>query len=163
VRVRLEVDLAPAPVGDVRVALRRAEICVAEHLLHGTEVGATLEEMRRERVPEQVWMDAAGLEAGALGELLQDEERARASERAASRVEKQFRPVAAVQVRSAECEIAAHRLGGGAAERDEALLSALPEHADDALVDGDATLLEPDSLRDAEPGAVQELDERAVA
>ena len=163
VRVCLEVHIAAAPVGDVRVALGRAEIRVAEHLLHRAEVGAALEKMRRERVAEEVRMDTARLEAGAVGEFLEDEERAGAGERTAARVEEELRPVAAVEMRAAEGEIAAHGLGGGTAERDEALLAALSEHADDALVDGDAALLEPDGLGHAKPGAVQELDERTVA
>jgi len=35
VRVRLEVQLAPPPVGDVRLQLGRREVGVPEHLLHG--------------------------------------------------------------------------------------------------------------------------------
>ena len=48
VGVRLEVQLAPAPVGDVCVELGRGQVGVPEHLLHGTEVGAALEEVRCE-------------------------------------------------------------------------------------------------------------------
>ena len=76
VRVRGEVRLPAAPVGDVRVALGRGEVGVPEHLLHGAEVGAALEQVGRERVAEQVRVDALGLEPGLLGELAQDEERA---------------------------------------------------------------------------------------
>jgi hypothetical protein len=48
VGVRLEVQLAPAPVGDVRVELRRGQVGMPEHLLHGAEVGAAFEEVRCE-------------------------------------------------------------------------------------------------------------------
>src|SRR5512133_425120 len=74
VRMRLEVQLAPPPIGYVRVELGRREVGVAEHLLHASEVGAALEEMRGERVAEQMGMDALRLEPGLLGEPSQDEE-----------------------------------------------------------------------------------------
>ena len=48
-----------------------------EHLLHGAEVGAALEQVGRERVAEQVRVNALGLEPGLLGEAAEDEERAR--------------------------------------------------------------------------------------
>src|SRR4051794_28021861 len=87
--MRLEVQLAPPPIGYVRVELGRREVRVAEHLLHAAQVGSPLEEMRRERVAEQVGMDAARLEPGLLGEPPQDEERAGAGERAAARVQEE--------------------------------------------------------------------------
>ena len=58
VRVRLEVDLAPAAVRDVRVALGRPQVGVPEHLLDGAEVGAALEQVGGERVAEEVRVDA---------------------------------------------------------------------------------------------------------
>ena len=97
----VEVGLAPAAVGDVRVALGRSEIGVPEHLLHGSEVGAALEQVRRERVAEQVRMDTPGLEAGTRRETSQNEERARPGERAALRVQEELRPVPQVKVRAA--------------------------------------------------------------
>ena len=73
-RVRLEVQLAPPPVGYVRVELSRCQICMPEHLLHGAEIGAAFEEVRGERVAEEVRMNAARLEARLLCELPEDEE-----------------------------------------------------------------------------------------
>ena len=64
VRVRVEVDLAAPAVGDVRVALGRPEVGVPEHLLDRAEVGAALEQVRRERVAEEVRVNALRLEAG---------------------------------------------------------------------------------------------------
>ena len=156
-------DLAASAIGDVRVALGRPEVGVAEHLLHRAEVGAALEEVRRERVAEEVRVDATRLEPGAVGELAQDQECAGAGERAAAGVQEELGPVAAVEMRPAEREVAAHGLGGRPPERDEALLAALSEHAHDALLDRDAVLLEPDGLGHAEAGAVEELHERAIA
>jgi hypothetical protein len=50
-RVRLEIQLSTTPIGYVRVQLGRGEVRVPEHLLHGAEVGAALQQVRRERVP----------------------------------------------------------------------------------------------------------------
>ena len=60
-------------------------------------------------------------------------------------------------------EVAAERLGGLAADRDDPLLVSLADAADEAVVERDRRLLERDGLGDAEAGAVEELDERAVA
>ena len=65
VRVAAEVRLAAAAIRYVRVELGRAEVGMAEHLLDAAEVGAALEQVRRERVAQQVRMDAFRLEAGA--------------------------------------------------------------------------------------------------
>jgi len=159
----LEVDVAAASIRDVGVALRRPEIRMPEHLLHGAQVRSSLEEMCRERMAQEVRMDASGLEAGTVGELAQDEERAGARERSASRVQEELRPIAAVEVRPPEGEIAAHCLCRGTPEWDEPLLSALSEHAHHALLERDAVLLQPDRLGDTQTGAVQELHERPVA
>ena len=162
-RVRVEVDVPASAVGDVRVALRRPEIGVAQHLLHRAQVSASLEEVRRERMPEEVRVHPDGLEARALRELAQDEERAGARERSAARVQEELSAVAAIEVGTTEREVAANGLGGGSSERHETLLPALAEDTDDAFLERDARFLEPGGLRDAQPGAVEELDERAVA
>ena len=93
----------------------------------------------------------------------EDEERSGAGERAALRVEEQLGPVAAVEVRAAAREIAAERLGGVAPERHDPFLAALADHPHEAVVEVDAGLIESHRLGDAEPRAVQELDERVVA
>src|SRR5580765_4219700 len=57
-RVRFSVDVEQLRRVDVRVSLRRAQTRVAEELLDGAQVGAALQEVRRERVPERVRADA---------------------------------------------------------------------------------------------------------
>ena len=52
-----------------------------EHLLDGAQVGASLEQVRRERVAQEVGVDALGLEPCLVGEAAQDEEDAGAGER----------------------------------------------------------------------------------
>jgi hypothetical protein len=70
--MRFKVGLAPAPVGDVCVHLGGREIGVAEHLLDRAEVGAALEQMRCERVAQEVRVDPSGLEARLLSEAAED-------------------------------------------------------------------------------------------
>ncbi len=144
--MRLEVHLAPSTVRDVRVALRRSEIRVAEHLLDGAEVGAAFEQMCRERMAEEMGMDATRLEPGPVRELPQDQECSGARQRAAARVQEELRPIPPVEMSAAEGEIAAHCLGRRAPERHQALLVAFAEHTDDPFFEGDATLLESDRL-----------------
>ena len=91
----------------MRVELGRREVGVAEHLLHAAQVGAALEQVRRERVAEQVRVDALGLEARSLGQTAEDQERAGARERPALRVEEQLHAVAAVEIRAPVREVAA--------------------------------------------------------
>ena len=52
--MELIVDAAHALLEDVRVDLRRGQIGVTEHHLNGAQIGAALEQMRRERVPQHV-------------------------------------------------------------------------------------------------------------
>ena len=163
VRVRLEVQLAPPPVGHVRVQLGRREIGVAEHLLHGAEIGAAFEQVRRERVAQEVRMDAARLESRLLGELAQDEEDAGPRERPAARVEEELHPRLALEMRAAVREVAAQRVDRGTADRDDAFLVPLADAADEAVLEVDGVLVEPGRLAHAQAAAVEELDERAVA
>ena len=136
---------------------------MAEHLLDAAQVGAALEQVGGEGVAQQVRMDPAGLEPGRCREPAEDQEGARASERAALGVQEQLRPVPAVEERPAAGEVAPERLDGLAADRDDPLLAALAEDADDAVVEVDAALAEPDRLRDPQTGTVEELDERPVS
>src|SRR4051794_34502507 len=105
VRMRLKVQLAPSPIGYVRVELRRRQVGVSKHFLNGPEVGAALEEMRRERVAQEVRVHALRLEARLLGEPAKDEERARTGELAAACVEEELGAVALVEIRAAVGEV----------------------------------------------------------
>src|SRR5689334_6644674 len=90
VRVRLEVQLATAAIGYVRIDLRGREIRMAEHLLHGAQVCAAFEQVRGERVAEQVRMHTFRLEPGLGGEPSQDQECPRPREPAALGVEEEL-------------------------------------------------------------------------
>ena len=126
------------------------------------QIGAALQQVGGERVAQQVRVDAPG-SSPAFCQAAQDQERAGAGERASLVVQEQFRPEAAVEVGAAAGEVAAQRLGRRAADRDDALLAALADAADEPLVEIDPRALEPDRLADAQPGAVEQLDEGGVA
>ena len=162
-RVRLEIQLAPPAIGYVRVQLGRGEIGMAEHLLHGAQVGASLEQVRGERVAQEVGMDALGLEPCLVGEAAQDEEDAGAGERPAVRVEEQLLPVAPVEVGPAAREVAAEGVRCLAPDRDDPFLAALAEAADEPVLEIHGLPVERDRLAHAQPGAVEELAEGAVA
>src|SRR5437588_10918376 len=119
---------------------------MAEHLLDAPQIGAALEQVRRERVAEEVWVDALGLEPRLRREPAQDQEGAAARQGAAACVQEELGPMAAVEVRAPAGEVAAHRLSGRATERDDALLPAFAEAADEAAVEIDSAFFEADGL-----------------
>src|SRR5919204_4166529 len=106
-RMGAEVELAPTAVADMRVELGRREVGVAEHLLDASEVCATLEQVRRERMPEQVGMNSLRLEPGFLREPPQDEENAGPGQTAALRVQEELGAVPAVEVGPSPGQVAA--------------------------------------------------------
>jgi hypothetical protein len=100
---------------------------VAQHLLHAPEIGSALQQMGRKGMPEQVGVHAFRLESRLRGQASKDEERAGPRQRPASGVEEELRPVAPVEVGATMCQIPAQALCRLPADRDEALLGALPE------------------------------------
>src|SRR5438105_291348 len=108
-------------------------------------------------------MDSRRVEAGSLGEASQNQEGAGAGERAALRVQEQFRTVALVEVRPPTREVAAEGLDGLAPDRNDALLRPFSDAADEPAVQVDRRALEADGFAHAEAGAVEQLDERAIA
>src|SRR5581483_8520970 len=127
---------------------------MSEHFLNGAEVGASLEQVRRERVAEEMGVDALRLQAGRSGQAAQDEEDPGPRERAALGVEEELRTVAAVEVRATAGEVAPDRLRRLAADRDDPLLRALADAADEPALEVDGGPLEARGLADAKAGAV---------
>src|SRR5258705_9938681 len=111
----------------VGVNLRRREIGVAEHHLDGAEVGAALEQVRRERMPQHVRAERRG-DAGAAPVRLQDlpEADARQPRPAAPRVHEEPRTRAlAEQRRPAVAQVAPDPRRRLVAHRHDSLLGAL--------------------------------------
>ena len=138
--VRLEVQLAPAAIGYVGVELGRCPIRVAEHFLNRPEIGAPFQQMGREGVAEQMWVDAPRLEAGGRGEAPQDEECACSCEPAALRVQEELGPVALVQIGATAGEVAPECLGRLAADRNDPLLRPLADTAHEPFLEVDGAL-----------------------
>src|SRR6478735_7438028 len=136
---------------------------MSEHLLDRTQVGASLEQVRRERVAQEVGVDPLRLEAGLVGQPPQDEEDAGPGERPAVRVEEQLLPVAPVEMGPAAREVATEGVRCLPPDRYDSFLAAFAEGADEPVLEINGLLVEPDRLADAQPGAVEELGERAVA
>ena len=74
-----------------------------------------------------------------FGEAPKDQKGARPGERPAAGVEEEVGSMPAIEVRAAECEVAAHRFDRRPPERHDPLLAALAEHADDAARRGRST------------------------
>src|SRR5690242_8220561 len=162
-RVRLEIQLTPPAIGYVRVQLRRCQIGMPEHLLDSTEVGASLEKMGGERVAQKVWMGPLRLEPCLVGQAAQDEKHAGAGERPAARVEKQLLPVAPIEEGPTAREVAAEGVRCLPPDRNHPFLASLAEGPDEPVLEIDGLAVERDRLADSQPGAVEELAERAVA
>src|SRR5690349_82885 len=159
----LEIEFAAASVADMRVELGRRQVGVAQHLLHAAQIGAALEQMRGERVSEQVRVHALGLEARFLGEALEHQKGTGSRESAALRVQEELGPVAPVEVRATAREVPAESLGCGASERDDALLVSLSGGSNETPVEVHVGLAEPDRLADAQARPVEELGQGAVS
>ena len=121
-----------------------------EQLLDRAQVGAALEQVRGEGVPQPV---RVGEEAA---------QRARVQPPAA-RGEEERVVRAARQLRPRLAQVAGDDVRRLLAERHDPLLAALAAHADELLLEVDVGEIEPDRLGAAQAGRVDELDECAVA
>src|SRR6186997_2233743 len=105
-------------------------------------------------MPQQVRVDALGLQARPAGEAAQDQEGARAGEGAALRVEEELRAVPLVEVGTPVGEVAPERLDRVPPDWDDALLVALAGAAHEPLLEVDAGAVETDGFAHAEARAV---------
>src|SRR5205085_4589918 len=125
VRVGTEVELAPTAIADVRVDLGGRRVGKKKNLLDATEIGAALQQVRGERMPEQVRVDPPRLEARLLRQAAQDQEHACARQATALSVEEELRPMPPIEMRPSARDVAPERVGRGPAERHDSLLRAL--------------------------------------
>jgi hypothetical protein len=144
------IDLAQAAAVDVAVHLGCREGAVPKQLLDDAQVGAALEQMGRERMPE----------AMRVGE--KSPERARVQPSAA-RGEKQGILGAAGQLRSRVLQIEPNAVGRLFAERDDPLLVPFAPDANGLLFEVDVSEVEVDRLAAAQAGRVDELEQGAVS
>jgi hypothetical protein len=161
--VGAEVELAAAAVADVRVKLCRRDVGVAEHLLDAAEIGTAFEQVSRERVSEQMGVDPLRLEPGLLGQPAEYQEHSGPGQASTLGIEEELGPVSPVEVRAPAREVTADRVRGGTPERDDPFLRALAGRSDEALLEIDIRLTEADCFSDPQPGAVEKLDQGAIA
>jgi hypothetical protein len=141
------------------VDLRRTDIGVAQKLLDSPEIGTSLEKMSRIGVPKGVRVQGAAVGEGIPGEHPPgvagrhpvssgiDEERA-------GRFPEQLRPGAP--------EIGGYRVARRGAQRQAPDFCALAQHRDRRPAQVDGLDIEAATLAHAQPGAVQELEERGI-
>ena len=157
------MHLPQVPAVEVRVDGGRGDGGVPEQLLHDTQVGAPLQQVRGERVPQRVRVHACG-EARAAGMPTQDGPPSHARERTAAGVaEHEVMAQRPHEQRSTAVEPFAQGALGVRAERDQTLLVALAGHGEGALAERDAAALEADEFRDAQAAGIGDLEHRAVA
>jgi hypothetical protein len=147
--MRAVIDAPEAAPVHVAVDLRRREGAVPEQLLDRAQVGAALEQVGREGMPEPVRVRD------------QAPERARVEPTAAGREEDRVGG-AARQRGAAVTQVAGEAVSRLLAERYDALLAALAAHSHELLLEVDVREIEPDGLGAAQPGRVHELDQRTV-
>src|SRR5690349_7741254 len=119
---------------DVRVQLRGGEVRVAEHFLDGAEVGATLEQVGRERVPQGVRRHPLR-QPGEPRRTLDDAPRAYARQGRAAGVEK-YQPPSLPLVEAGTDLACVQRHGTQRAptHRHDSLLRALTEDAGEPIL-----------------------------
>src|SRR2546423_14117442 len=110
-RMRLEVQLSTPSIGYVGIELGRGEIGVSEHLLNRSKIGSTLEQMRGERMAEEVGVDTLRLQPGLRSEPAENEKGPGTRQASAFCVQEQLRPVAGVQERPPPRQVTPKCLG----------------------------------------------------
>src|ERR1044072_803061 len=154
-RVELVVQRAQPVRVDVRVDLRRRDIAVAEHHLHRAQVGAVLEKVRREAVPQHVRRQRA--DAGAAAVAYEDLPEPLPRHRRAAVVQEHLRVAAAQQPAAHLGEIAPHPRLRLLPHRHDALLAALAEGDEEALVETQLRERPAYQLRYSQAGRVEAL------
>src|SRR5216683_2628096 len=148
---------------DVRVQLGGGEVRVAQHFLHGAQVRAALEQVRRERVPEGVRRYPLR-QPGEAGRSLDDAPRAHPRQGRAAGVEKhQPASLPLVEAGADLAGVQRHRPERPPAHRHDALLRTLPENAGEAILVQDVLQLQAHELGHPRAGGIREFEQCAVA
>ena len=163
------VDLADPLAGQVRVELGRGDTRMSEQLLDDPQVGAALEQVRRERVAQRVRADAVR-ETGRRGPPTSPPPRPAAA-RAGGRGRRGT--PGPPRVGATWCRARRRSRGAGhparqpverdVADRHEPLLVALADDADEPAVDREVLGVEAERLADPQPGGVEQLEQGPVA
>ena len=159
-RMRRAVHRGEALSTHVRVNLSRAEARVPQYLLHRTQIGTAVEQVRRRRVPQRV--RARWPRAWQFGEQTGDEAVHGAGREATTAGAQQQRRRVASQCGSTALEIGPKRPLRGQPERHDALFRPLAQHTHDAPLVIDVVDVEPHELAHTQGARVEQLDRHAV-
>src|SRR5919198_641089 len=158
-----QIDLAQVLLRHQRVDLRRCHAGMSQKLLNHAHVRPALEEVRRERMPERVRAHAF-VDGGSGHVALQDLGAALTGQPSAARVQEEGAARGARRERGpSPGHVPRQRPSGVLPQGHQALLAPLSQDADALLVEVDVVHVQADELRDAEPRAVQRLEDGAVA
>ena len=148
---------------DVDVNLGGLDALVAQHLLDGAQVGATLEQVGGETVAQGVRADDLA-HACQFAQLLDDVENHLPCQHRPSTVQEQDILAAALGDLAGTrlFQVQVNLLDGDRRDGDDALLVALADDIDKTLVQVDVRDEEPGALADAEAAAVQDFQDGAV-
>ena len=160
------VDGAQPGIEDVRVDLRRRQVRVTEHHLDGAQVGAALEQVRRERMAQDVRAQRRGRPGLRAVRLAGSSRSRRASARLPPRALTNSRgddaPLEQRRPRLARCSASPTR--GLVADRHQPLLAPLARARSGSRSSRFTSAgRSADHLRHAQAGRVEQLDHRAVA
>src|SRR5436190_10163358 len=162
-RMSSGVHLADPLTGHVGVQLGRGDTRMTEQLLDDPQVGPTLEQVRREGMTKRVRAHRER-QAGHPRGGLDDRERLLAREPCAAIAEEERPAAPRLDVRDREETRPVLRnppsepVEGDLADRHEALLVSLADHADEAAIGREVFAIEPERLAHPKTRRVQELE-----
>ena len=148
----------------MRVNLRGGDAFVAEHLLHGAEVGTAFDEVRGERMAEGVRTHRL-FNACVLHPLLDEHEDHLAGEVRPSAVQKDviFLALLDFQLFTFAIHVVVHRFHGRLTNRNQPFFVALANYFDEAVIKKEVGKTQGDKLAYTQPSAVHHLHHGAVA
>ena len=144
---------------DVCVPLRRGKTRVTQQLLDGPKVGASLQEMRREAVPQGVGADSSR-KCHSLHALCDEEAHGSIRETAPPRVDEQG--VGAGTRLGADWEIGVDGGPRSTTERHDPFLSAFTQDSNHSTGPIDLPDVQSDELGAADPRGIEELEDSAA-
>jgi hypothetical protein len=157
------VDRPQARFEHVRVDLRGRKVGVTQHHLNRSKVSSSLQQMRRKRMPDDVWAERLW-EAGSTPVAFQDLPKADAAERSASSVDEQAGRRAPLHQGGPPITlITPYPCCGLFADRDQPFLIPLTDTRQIVLVKVQVGAAHADQFRDAHSCGVEQLDHRAIA
>lgn len=144
------------------VDLRRRDVGVTEQRLNAPQIGAALQQMRRERMTQLV-RRARLLDPRRARVRAEELPHTLPRERPAARRQEQHRRRARLRVLRANGEVRIDRREARLAERNKAALPALSKGKNEPLTPLDVRQAEPDELAHAQPSRVENVQHRPIA